>query len=517
MTPIQKAYSILNLEPGSSKQTIQTRYRRLIMVWHPDRFTSPEDKALAENELKQINNAKDLLWKHFDSGTHKASGCECQQSAGHGPDPGPKPGPGPGPGPGRKTDDEEQAKRRDEERKRKAAAEEAERQEQQRKQQAASQQTYAAAATQEAAMKEHKLRWRIAQAEGAILVALCLFGWVGTGLNAAWHDFAWHWEQDHKPKPKDDTNTNTDTSTSTTTSTATATDTAIIPPKPAEVDPCSLTEPSPDPPKIIHPYLHNWVKDAVAQWTVKCKGNNEGAVVCGRDGKGQIVNWQNYGPNWVFIQQWQIKYEYQQKTVMLFKAPNDFDGRCIYRYDQDKNLIEIDKLDSGQRQVETATIQRRPGGGFYQTILKFYDSTAVMTNTRILYSPDDPEMANTFYLFEMMGNIPKTVEQAPTLTSPDLPSTGTSTDTFMDKLNKLNQKPYSGLFGKKDPFPSLPGSGPGVPFGTSTSTSTSTDDHLLPSPFGKESLTPATDDLLKKLKEQQPNNYQQWRKEELAK
>lgn len=514
MTPIQKAFSILNLEPGSSKKTIQTRYRRLIMVWHPDRFTSAEDKAHAENELKQINNAKDLLWKHFDSGTHKASGCECQQSAGHGPDPGPKPGPGPGPG--RKTDEEE-AKRRDAERKRKAAAEEAERQEQERKKREAQQQTYEAAATQEAAMKEHALRWKIAQAEGAILVALCLFGWVGTGINAAWHDFAWHWEQDHKPKPKDNTNTTTDTSTSTTTSTGTATDTAITPPKPAEEDPCSLTEPSPTPPKIIHPYLHNWVKDAVAQWTVTCKGNNEGAVVCGRDDKGRIVNWQNYGPNWVFIQQWQIKYEYQQKTVMLFKAPNDFDGRCIYRYDQDKNLIEIDKLDSQQRQVETATIQRRIGGGFYQTILKFYDSTAVVTNTRMLYTADDPEMSNTFYLFEMFGNIPKTVEQAPALTSPDLPSTGTSTDTFMERLNKLNQTPDKGFFGHKDTLPSLPGSGPGVPYGTSTATSTSTDEHLLTSPFTGESVTPGADALLKKWKEQEKNSNQQWRKEELAK
>lgn len=205
MTPLQKAFSILGLEPGSSKQSIQTRYRRLIIVWHPDRFVSVEDKKSAEDELKKINNAKDLLWKHFESGTHKASGCECQQTAAPPPDPGPKPGPGPGRS-RTHTDDEEQAKRRDEERKRKAAAEEAARQQQQDQQRRAQQQTFAEAEKQEVALKENKLRWTVATAEGALLVALCLFGWIGTGINAACHDFAWRWEQDHKPKT-DNTNT----------------------------------------------------------------------------------------------------------------------------------------------------------------------------------------------------------------------------------------------------------------------------------------------------------------------
>lgn len=513
MNPLQKAYSILGLEPGSSKQSIQTRYRRLIMVWHPDRFVSIEDKKNAEDELKKINNAKDLLWKHFDSGTHKASGCECQSTG-----PGPEPGPKPPPGPGRSrthTEDEEQAKRRDEERKRKAAAEEAARQHQQEQQRRAQQQTFAEAEKQEAAMKEHKLRWTVAAAEGALLIALCLFGWIGIGIHAAWHDFAWHWEQDHKPKQDDNTNTNTSTSTSTTTGTdtSTITTTDTTPPKPVEVDPCSLTGPQPTPPNIIKPTLHNWVMQSVTQWTVKCKGANEGATVEGIDEKGNLVVSQDYGPNWTFNQQWTIKREWSyasgdQVSVDLYKpSPFEFVGRSIYKYDRDKTLLEINKVDGHQIPIVTATIQRRPGGGFFGTTLKFYNSTSVITNTKTLYQPDDPEMASTFYLFEMFGTIPKTIDQTPNLTSPDIPtilnqpdsetlqnrldrlnhheSPGffnpklpdsqspltPSTDTFKDKLDRLNHpSEHSGFFDQNK----LPGSGPTSPSNPFSTTPSST-------------------------------------------
>lgn len=501
MNPLQKAYSILGLEPGSSKQSIQTRYRRLIMVWHPDRFVSPEDKKHAEDELKKINNAKDLLWKHFDSGTHKASGCECQQSQGPPP---PKPPPGPPPD-WKKHDDEERAKRRDEERKRKAAEEAARQQEEERKRRE-KQQTFAEAEKQEAAMKEHKLRWTVAAAEGALLIALCLFGWIGTGIHAAWHDFAWHWEQDHKPKQDENTNTNTNTSTSTTTGTDTSTITTTDitpPPKPVEVDPCSLTGPQPTPPNIIKPNLHNWVRQSVTQWTVKCRGTNEGATVEGTDEKGNLVVSQDYGPNWTFNQQWTIKREWSygsgdRVSVDLYKpTPFEFVGRSIYRYDRDKTLLEISKVDEHQIPIVTATIQRRPGGGFFGTILKFYNSTDVITNTKTLYQPDDPEMASTFYLFAMFGGIQKTIDQTPNLTSPDIPTILTQPDseTLQDKLNRLNHHESPGFFNPKLPdsqsplTPStdtfkdkldrlnhpaehsgffdqnkLPGSGPGVPY-----------------------------------------------------
>ena len=497
MNKLQKAYSILGLEPGSSKETIQTRFRRLIMVWHPDRFTSDEDKKNAEEELKKINNAKDLLFQHFNGGTHKASGCECQQPSAEG-----SPHSSKGPGPGRSrtaADDEAEAQRRDDERKRRAAAEESARKQQQQQQTQSTQQQYTNAEKQEAALNENKLRWKIALAEVALFVGLSLFGWAGNGVKDWWHDFSWHWQQDHPSHS--DTSTNTSTSTGTTTVTdVIATPKIDIPPV-VKVDPCLQTSPSTTPPDIILPNTHNWVRQAVTQWTVKCQGNNEGATVAGRDEKARLLDWQEYGPNWVFVQQWTFKYGWagsgEEISVDLYKPQFDFIGRAIYSYDRDHNLLEVRQVDSHQCPIVTGTIQRRPGGGFYQTILKSFDSSGSISNTRLLYQPDDPQMASSFYQFGMFGTIPKTVEQAPNLASPDLPlSTTPGTDSLMDKLNKLNASPeHRGFFSQNKPlFDTLPGSGLGVPYGTATSTSTSIDDYLYKSP--SSSLTPSTPNKL---------------------
>ncbi len=177
MSDLQKAYSILGLEPGSSKETIQTRFRRLIMVWHPDRFTSDEDKKNAEEELKKINNAKDLLFQHFNGGSHKATGCECQQSGAEG-----SLHTGKGPGRSRTTaQDEAEAQRRNDERKRSAAGGEAARTQEQQQAQS-TQQQFTDAQSQEWTFKENKLRWTIALAEAVLFVGLAFFGWAGHGF-----------------------------------------------------------------------------------------------------------------------------------------------------------------------------------------------------------------------------------------------------------------------------------------------------------------------------------------------
>jgi hypothetical protein len=198
MSEIHKALAIFGLDPGSSQDAIQRRYKRLIMVWHPDRFPTDDGKKDAEEELKKINNANDVLKKHFASG-HRASGCECQKPAAgaeqrtH----------GPGPGPHRKADDAEaEAKRRDEERRKKAAAEEAARkaaEQQQQQQKKATETTFQQAQRQQDELKWNKIRWQIAAGEVALFIGLCIFGNVGYGLKEWWHDFSWKWERDHAP------------------------------------------------------------------------------------------------------------------------------------------------------------------------------------------------------------------------------------------------------------------------------------------------------------------------------
>lgn len=57
--------NILGLPPDATWDQVEQRYRTLVIFWHPDRVSSPHHKALAEEELKKINNAKDKLKEHW--------------------------------------------------------------------------------------------------------------------------------------------------------------------------------------------------------------------------------------------------------------------------------------------------------------------------------------------------------------------------------------------------------------------------------------------------------------------
>ena len=174
MNDLHTAYSILGLEPGSSMDVIQRRYKRLIMVWHPDRFQNAEGKSDAEEELKKINNAKDLLAKHFAGGHKDTGACDCRSS--NSSDAGQyQRSPG-STGPGRKaksTDDifreEQAAKQRDSER-----SEEA-KQKAEKTAQEDHEQSVKTAFTQESERNTESLRWKISIGSGAAFVLLmCL-------------------------------------------------------------------------------------------------------------------------------------------------------------------------------------------------------------------------------------------------------------------------------------------------------------------------------------------------------
>lgn len=224
MSEIHKALNIFGLEPGASREAIQTRYKRLIMVWHPDRFPNEDGKKDAEEELKKINNANDVLKKHFET-SHRATGCECQSPAGgttsgtSGSNQQKHSGPGPGPGTKRKpdVDPEAEARKRDAERARKAAADEAARKAADataREQQRSTEEQYKAAQRQQNELKLNKLRWQIAAAEAALFIGICIFGSVGHDVKEWWHKTTWEWERDH-PKQQDTPPPSTDTTTNT--------------------------------------------------------------------------------------------------------------------------------------------------------------------------------------------------------------------------------------------------------------------------------------------------------------
>ncbi len=182
MNDLQQAYFDLGIPSGSSMEAINLRYKRLIMVWHPDRMNNDDGRKVADEEMKKINNAKDVLKRHFDSGEHRESGaCACRSGAAQQSQASSRPQGGPGPGHRRTRNTEEQqredadARKRDEERRRRT--------EEEARQKAAHEAEQAAQAAQEKAVatairdendrKLDLLRWRLSIGSGVIFVLLC--------------------------------------------------------------------------------------------------------------------------------------------------------------------------------------------------------------------------------------------------------------------------------------------------------------------------------------------------------
>lgn len=65
MIDLSPYLNVLGLPPDATWDQVEQRYRTLVIFWHPDRVSSPHHKALAEEELKKINNAKDKLKRHW--------------------------------------------------------------------------------------------------------------------------------------------------------------------------------------------------------------------------------------------------------------------------------------------------------------------------------------------------------------------------------------------------------------------------------------------------------------------
>ncbi|QSJ17508.1 J domain-containing protein [Nostoc sp. UHCC 0702] len=58
---INHAYEILGLAPGASSAQVKQAYRKLVKIWHPDRFSDQKQKQKAEEKIKIINVAYNKL------------------------------------------------------------------------------------------------------------------------------------------------------------------------------------------------------------------------------------------------------------------------------------------------------------------------------------------------------------------------------------------------------------------------------------------------------------------------
>jgi hypothetical protein len=54
---VKDSYDILDLPLSASQDEIRARYKQLVRIYHPDRFSNPLDKLYAERKLKEINEA----------------------------------------------------------------------------------------------------------------------------------------------------------------------------------------------------------------------------------------------------------------------------------------------------------------------------------------------------------------------------------------------------------------------------------------------------------------------------
>jgi curved DNA-binding protein CbpA len=211
MIELHKAYQALGLDPGTSFESIKRRYKRLVIVWHPDRMPNDAGRCEAEEELKKINHSYDLLRNHFEKHHKPGNACGCQ----------PQPtvsnenrqGPGDS-GQRRSTnagsDDqkrrqEQEAKRREEERRRRAEeearqSEAARKAEDQRRTGDTAKDATEQALQQEQALKDEKLRWQAALAAGMAFVLILGFGWLGIATRTAIGEIQRQWHNPFQPE-----------------------------------------------------------------------------------------------------------------------------------------------------------------------------------------------------------------------------------------------------------------------------------------------------------------------------
>lgn len=205
MNALHRAFQVLGLEPGTAFPQVKKRYRRLVVVWHPDRMNNEKARREAEEELKKINDAFEKLKKHFDSQHVNGPGCSCQPGAAS------NTSSNASTSSQRssrtrsskaeawakaKREAEAAAKKRSEERTRQQAEERAQREAEQAAKRAAEfHTTVNEALDNEALWKEERLRWRVALGLLVVFVSLIGFCWLGFAAKTLAHNIETQWKK----------------------------------------------------------------------------------------------------------------------------------------------------------------------------------------------------------------------------------------------------------------------------------------------------------------------------------
>ena len=87
---ISECYRILELELDATEQEVDTAYRNLVFIWHPDRIPPDHLNLIkkAQEKLKRINAARETVLRHLQPRANQKSPLENDLSDGHEPEAG---------------------------------------------------------------------------------------------------------------------------------------------------------------------------------------------------------------------------------------------------------------------------------------------------------------------------------------------------------------------------------------------------------------------------------------------
>ena len=61
-------YEVLGIKEGASEEEIKQAYREMVKKYHPDKFVDNPLQGLAEEKMREINEAYDYLIKNYNKG-----------------------------------------------------------------------------------------------------------------------------------------------------------------------------------------------------------------------------------------------------------------------------------------------------------------------------------------------------------------------------------------------------------------------------------------------------------------
>ena len=71
-------YEVLGIKRGASKEEVKTAYREQAKKYHPDKYVDNPLSELAEEKMREVNEAYDMIMKEFENGN---SGSQSQYSS----------------------------------------------------------------------------------------------------------------------------------------------------------------------------------------------------------------------------------------------------------------------------------------------------------------------------------------------------------------------------------------------------------------------------------------------------